>query len=117
MTHCKPRDPGRPDSGPHEHGEAVALGMVAAAHLAVDADRCAASAFTLRIELRNRIGLPTASDALADTDALIGAMRIDKKVADGRIRLVLPDRGGHVTIVEDTPIDAIRAAWERVRVT
>ncbi|MAG17086.1 MAG: 3-dehydroquinate synthase [Phycisphaerae bacterium] len=117
VTHCKPREPGRPDPGPHEHGEAVALGMVAAAHLAVGADRCDASACARLIELLNRVGLPTASDALADTDALIGAMRIDKKVADGRIRLVLPDRVGHVTIVEDTPIDAIRAAWERLRVT
>ncbi|MCC7204423.1 MAG: hypothetical protein IT441_05040, partial [Phycisphaeraceae bacterium] len=43
------------------------------------------------------------------------AMRIDKKVADARIRLILPTSLGQVVIANDAPDAAIEAAWETVR--
>ncbi len=96
------------------HGEAVSLGMVAATKLAIDAGRCDADLLSRLVALLERIGLPTHADNLAPTDQLIDSMRLDKKVADGRIRLVLPDRLGNVFISSDADDDAIRAAWSAV---
>ncbi|MEM6505914.1 MAG: 3-dehydroquinate synthase family protein [Planctomycetota bacterium] len=102
--------------GPYAHGEAVALGMVAATTLAVSTGRCDASLLHRLIALLGRIGLPTSSDQLADTGRLMGIMQADKKVKDGQVRLVLPDRLGAVSIVSDTPAETIAAAWDALRV-
>ncbi len=103
------------DQGSHHHGEAVSLGMVAATHLAVTAGRCDASVLDRLVGLLDQIGLPTSAGNLAPTDQLLGVMRLDKKVSDGQIRLVLPDQMGQVSIVNDQPDSAIEAAWEKVR--
>ncbi|XAM00653.1 3-dehydroquinate synthase [Phycisphaeraceae bacterium D3-23] len=100
---------------PYSHGEAVALGMTAATRLAVDAGRCAASVYDLLVALLERIGLPTSSDRLAEDEALLAVMRSDKKVRDGQVRLVLPDRMGAVSVVDDTPEGAVRSAWASLR--
>jgi len=72
------------------HGEAVAIGMVAAARLAERmglAEYGLASAIT---RVLKNLGLPTAIPANLDRDELIKAMKVDKKRADGKARLVLP---------------------------
>jgi len=101
--------------GPYAHGEAVSLGMVAATSLAIATGRCEAFLLDRLVALLDKIGLPTSSDQLADTDLLMGIMQADKKVKDGQVRLVLPDRLGAVSVVNDTPADAIAAAWESIR--
>lgn len=102
--------------GPYAHGEAVSLGMVAATTLAMSAGRCDASLLDRLVALLDRIGLPTSSDQLADTELLMGIMQADKKVKDGQVRLILPDRLGAVSIVNDTPADQIAEAWDAIRV-
>lgn len=97
------------------HGEAVSLGMAAAATLAVGTGRCDPVVRDRLIALLERIGLPTRTTDLAATTQLCDAMRLDKKVVDGRIRLVLPDKMGHVVIVDDTPQDTLDAAWQSIR--
>ena len=99
----------------YKHGEAVALGMVAATRLAVDAGRCDAELLDRLMALLYRIGLPTHSSRLADTPALMRVMRSDKKVKDGTVRLVLPDAMGRVSIVSDTPESAVAHAWDAIR--
>jgi len=42
-------------------------------------------------------------------------MTLDKKVAAGRLRLVLPTRLGEVVIRDDIPEDTIAAAWRTIR--
>ncbi len=98
----------------HHHGEAVSLGMVAATRLAVDAGRCDASVLDRLVQLLDRIGLPTHAENLAPIDALLASMQLDKKVAGGRLRLVLPERLGAVTITSDIDHPPIRAAWQTV---
>ncbi len=100
--------------GQIEHGEAVSLGMVAATRLAVDAGRVPADVLERLVALLDRIGLPTKAD-LVDTPALMDAMLLDKKVKDDRVRLVLPDALGAVSVVNDTPTAAIADAWGAVR--
>src|SRR5690606_20764596 len=89
------------------HGEAVSLGMVAATRLAAEIGLCPRDLGDRLVDLLNRIGLPTAAHELPQTGQLLEVMRLDKKVADGKIRLVLPDRMGHVIIKNDVPEDLI----------
>ena len=89
--------------------------MVAATRLAVDAGRCDTALLDRLVTLLDRIGLPTSSDKLPETDALMVTMTGDKKVKDGRVRLILPDRLGAVSIVSDTPPEQVAAAWDAIR--
>ncbi|MFA9477262.1 3-dehydroquinate synthase [Phycisphaerales bacterium AB-hyl4] len=97
--------------GTYHHGEAVSLGMVAATRLAVDRGLCRAGVLDRLVTLLEAVGLPTSAEDLPAAEKLLDLMRSDKKVADGRIRLVLPTRLGEVVIVNDAPDEAIAAAW------
>jgi len=97
-----------------EHGEAVSLGMVAATKLAVDQSMCAPGLLDELTDLLTAIGLPTAAD-LPDTDTLLDAMRLDKKVKDNRLRLILPTKMGEVVIRSDIEDIAVAAAWDAIR--
>lgn len=101
--------------GLYLHGEAVSLGMVAAARLASACGRCDAGVVDRLTALLIKIGLPTSANDLPANDRLMSIMRSDKKVIDGRVRLVLPDKLGAVSIVNDTPDDAVAGAWDSLR--
>ena len=79
------------------HGEAVAIGMVQEADLARHLGRCASDVVERQRALVRRAGLP---DALPETTfaKLWTAMQHDKKVAQGRVFCVLPERIGKVVI-------------------
>ncbi|MDX1565556.1 MAG: 3-dehydroquinate synthase, partial [Phycisphaeraceae bacterium] len=100
--------------GTIEHGEAVALGMLAATRLAESIRICGPGLGDRLEQLTEAIGLPT-REPLPETAALIETMLLDKKVADGRIRLVLPEALGRVVIHDDVPQERIAEAWDAVR--
>jgi 3-dehydroquinate synthase len=91
------------------HGPAVALGMVAACSLAVVLGMMTEVDCQRVVRLIGRAGLPTGGLAV-DPLAILDAMAYDKKVAGGRVRLVLPDRIGHVVVRDDVPRDQVAAA-------
>ncbi len=101
--------------GGYLHGEAVSLGMVAAARLAADSGRCDSEVPDRLEALLGRIGLPVRSGDLPPDDVLIEVMAVDKKVAGGRLRFVLPTRIGHVTITDEVEVEQVKAAWAAVR--
>lgn len=101
--------------GGYHHGEAVSLGMVAATRLAVALGLCDVSVAHRVTDVLDKIGLPVEAAELAPTRRLLEAMRLDKKVADDQIRLVLPDRLGSVAIHKDVDSAAIAAAWDSLR--
>jgi 3-dehydroquinate synthase len=101
--------------GRYRHGEAVSLGMIAATRLAAASGRCDSTVADRLVSLLNKTGLPTQANDLPPNDKLMAIMRSDKKVADGRVRLVLPDQLGKVSIVNDTPDDAVAGAWDSLR--
>src|SRR5205823_5550540 len=70
------------------HGEAVAIGMVAAARVSVALGRCRAEVTRRLIALLKRAGLPTDIPSGLTPAALALAMRSDKKSTGGRIRFV-----------------------------
>ena len=95
-------------NGAYQHGEAVAVGMVAESRLA-ERIGWVGPDVTARLEnLLERFGLPTIAPGLAH-DALLEAMSRDKKNQKGKTRFVLPRKLGHVELT-DLPTEAdIRA--------
>jgi len=82
----------------YQHGEAVAIGMVAAAGLASRLGFAGKTVVGRIRSLVQRAGLPADIPAHSAT-ALIHAMRQDKKVKDRQIHFVLPTEIGKVTVV------------------
>jgi len=103
------------DESSYHHGEAVALGMVAATRLAVAQDKCERETLDRLVAVLQRFDLPTESAALPSSEELIAAMRLDKKVQGSRIRLVLPIRIGEVTVDDRHADAAIATAWDAIR--
>lgn len=99
----------------YKHGEAVSLGMVAAANFALNRGLCDASVLERTLTGCAAVGLPTTAKHLAPDAILLKTMAMDKKVQAGRIRLVLPTSIGSVTIVDDASADEVSAAWAAVR--
>lgn len=82
------------------HGEAVSIGMVMAADLSA-ALGLVDEALARRIEkLLSAFGLPVHMPGGISMDELISALSLDKKVKDGRIRFILPERAGKVVLRE-----------------
>lgn len=97
------------------HGEAVALGLIAACATAKELG-LASAALRERVEaLVQRAGLPTCVAGLPDNDELLAAMSHDKKARGGSLRLVLPTTAGNAVIVEDPARDAILAGLNAIR--
>ncbi len=99
--------------GTLSHGEAVSIGMTCACYLAEHVARLPRSGDTLadrQFVLLEAFGLPVAPDLGWDIDALLAAMRRDKKTAAGKLRFVLPDRIGHAELVDDVPEVSVRRA-------
>jgi 3-dehydroquinate synthase len=94
------------------HGDAVAIGMICAAYLALRLGLCDAQ-LTLRIEnLLKTIGLPRRVPGTMSTDAIMSAMMTDKKRVDGRLRFILPRALGDVVIVNDVAREQVLGAVE-----
>lgn len=81
------------------HGEAVAIGMVLAARLSTRLGRADGSDADRLTALLERLALPTQAPKHLDTSRLIERMRLDKKNAGGRLRLILWRRIGDAEIV------------------
>ncbi|AQQ15344.1 3-dehydroquinate synthase [Corynebacterium glaucum] len=95
------------------HGNAVAVGMMFAAHLAHGRKLIDDSLLALHHEIISTVGLPTRYEAGA-FDELYAGMTRDKKNRDGRIRFVVLDGLGSCTRLEDATVDEMRAAYEAI---
>lgn len=97
--------------GEYLHGEAVAIGLVAAAELsarlglvpAADVDRVRRVVEAHALPVRLRQALPAA--------ALLEAMRRDKKVKHGRLRFVVLEAVGRAATREDIPPEPVAEIW------
>jgi 3-dehydroquinate synthase len=94
------------------HGEAVSIGMTHAARLAEKMGRIDKSVAARQTVLLDAVGLPTRlpESIKLSADAILNSMRLDKKTISGRLRFVLPDRLGHVELVENVAESDVRAA-------
>ena len=101
--------------GRFAHGEAVALGMVAAARVAVAAGLCDPDLPPRLGNLLAKLGLPTHATDLPANGPILEAMSRDKKVSGGHVRLVLPTRLGEVIMRNDVPEDLLVDALNSLR--
>jgi 3-dehydroquinate synthase len=87
--------------GALRHGEAVALGMVAAFRLASRLGRASADDVARTTKLLAALGLPTQVDRYLD-DRTLGFIGADKKRKGGKLRFIVPGAPGATEIV---PLD------------
>lgn len=90
------------------HGEAVAIGMVAAGQIAVQLGMWQKEETERQDALIQKAGLPTKLPDGVDIEAIIESLQLDKKVKAGKVRFILPTQIGVVTITDEVPSDTIR---------
>ncbi len=95
------------------HGEAVAVGLVFAAELGVQAGRLSRAEADRHRELVAAMGLPTTYRG--DWAALQAVMRVDKKARGATLRFVVLDGIGNPGILTDPEQAWLDAAWAAVR--
>jgi len=83
-----------------QHGEAVAIGMLAAARISNKLDILDENEVNRLKKVIARAGLPTQIPTL-QLERLIQAMKHDKKILQGKIRFVLPKSMGEVFITDE----------------
>jgi shikimate kinase / 3-dehydroquinate synthase len=94
------------------HGYAVALGLAVAARLAVRIGWCEVATRDRIIEVLERKELPAQIPRQFSTARILEALGADKKIREGKLRLILPRAIGTVEIAENVPREEITAALE-----
>jgi 3-dehydroquinate synthase len=100
----------------YQHGEAVGLGLIAAARLAVALQQAPESFLA---EVRSDVelvGLPVTMPQAPDGAGLLGRMGFDKKNTASGLRFVVPTPPCGAVVRSDVPEDAVVAAWREVGV-
>lgn len=99
------------------HGEAVSVGMVAAAKIAGKMGIASNRTVTRLINLLAEFGLPTSLRRMKrlDSNALMRALTADKKVRGGRPAFVLPRRIGAVSVRRGVPPKLVRQVLQDMR--
>ncbi|WP_223066632.1 3-dehydroquinate synthase [Paenibacillus caui] len=96
------------------HGEAIAIGMVGSALLAVNRGK-PQEIVTRTKRLLRRFELPTAIPSGWDEESIINAMMHDKKFREDKIVFVLPESIGKVSIVNDIQLSEVRDVLRQLK--
>lgn len=94
------------------HGEAVAVGMVAATLIARSMEMVSSTDLERLRDLIQRVGLPVVIPDSVDSNAVVKAMMHDKKKAMGRLRFILPTGIGEVQMRDDVSAGQVDEALE-----
>ncbi|OLP17213.1 3-dehydroquinate synthase [Leptolyngbya sp. 'hensonii'] len=97
------------------HGEAVAIGMVAVGDLAVEMGLWDRDAANRQLALIHKAGLPTQIPPDLDPDAILAALQTDKKVKAGQVRFVLPTQIGAAIVADQVGSDQVRQVISRAQ--
>ena len=90
------------------HGEAVAIGMILAADLALRIGLCDQRTVHRLSNIVKAYYLPNKPPPF-DTEALLKSMSLDKKVISGQMRFILPLEIGKVVVTSDVKTEDLRA--------
>jgi len=99
------------------HGEAVAIGMVAAGEIARRLGWWSAAEAERQRHLIEKAGLPSRWPAGIPWETVLQAMQADKKVKQGRIRFVLPRRIGQAELTDQVELAEVQAALASITAT
>jgi 3-dehydroquinate synthase len=94
------------------HGEAVAAGMVVALELSSQLGWLPSNEVDRLKVLLSKVKLPTQLPENMSADQFIELMSVDKKVVDGRLRLVLLKSIGESVVTEEAPKETIISSIE-----
>ena len=99
------------------HGEAVSLGMMAAASLACSMNRIDQLVVDRQQKLLETLGLPVSTTTLngIENDDLLGIMSRDKKSIGGKLRFILPSTIGEVETVDNVCHEFVISAINKLR--
>lgn len=97
------------------HGEAVAAGMVMAADLSHRRRAISEAELTRIVALLERCRLPVKAPADMTPDDFVSLMGVDKKVLDGRLRLVLLEAMGQAVITSEIDPAMLQETFESCR--
>jgi 3-dehydroquinate synthase len=100
----------------YKHGEAVAIGMVAAALIGEEIGVTPPDATHVMIEGLRAAQLPVVFPSDIDTAAILEAAQRDKKTIAGRLRFVIARKIGEVFVTSDVPSDAVAQALKRQKI-
>jgi 3-dehydroquinate synthase len=89
------------------HGEAVAIGMVAAGQLAAQAQLWTPAEATRQDTVISKAGLPTRLPTGIDIAAIVSALSLDKKVQSGQVRFVMPTKIGAAIVTDQITNQAV----------
>jgi 3-dehydroquinate synthase len=95
------------------HGEAVAIGLVAAAELSASLERCEPDLVERIRGVLGRLGLPVQATGYRAED-IHAAMAHDKKRKGKTLRFVIPQGVGDVVVIDDPGRSAVRAALAKI---
>jgi 3-dehydroquinate synthase len=104
-----------PSDSPILHGEAVALGLLAACAAGESLKKTSPETSRLAREAIVAAGLPTRALGLPQSSEIARRMLDDKKTSGGVLRLVIPTTPGEATIVAGAPLDAAIAGVDAIR--
>lgn len=96
------------------HGEAVGAGMVMASELSRDLGWIDASEHGRVVALVGQCGLPIVPPANMYADAFMRYMALDKKVAAGKLKLVLLKSLGNAVVTAEYPPEALAGQLARL---
>ena len=97
------------------HGEAVAIGMVAAGKIAERLNLWDKASQARQMVLIQKAGLTTKLPAEINLDAIVDALQTDKKVKAGKVRFVLPTQIGAVEITDQVSSDVIHQVLQQMQ--
>ena len=97
----------------YTHGEAVAIGMIGAAHISKSLGRINEATFNRLQALIDKLGMVSKAKN-CDIDHMFNVIFRDKKAINGKINWVLMDEIGKVSIVSDVPDDIVKHAFEYI---
>ncbi|MCH9056074.1 3-dehydroquinate synthase [Synechococcus sp. PCC 6716] len=97
------------------HGEAVAVGMVAAGELAIALGYWSETEAAAQRQLIHKANLPTTIPSQFDVHGLVDLLQHDKKVHSQKVRFILPTAIGHAEIVEQVPSELILATLKTLQ--
>jgi 3-dehydroquinate synthase len=99
------------------HGEAVGAGMVMASELSRNIGWISDVDHQRVVNLVARCGLPIVPPPKMYADAFMRYMALDKKVAAGKLKLVLLRSLGDAVVTAEFPPEALAAQLEKLRST
>ncbi len=100
------------------HGEAVAIGMVAAARIAEEMHESQWNAVATQRQqvLLEKTQLPTQLPKDVDIEDILVALRSDKKVKAGKVRFVLPKKVGEAFVTDQVSDDGARRVLKAIAI-